>query len=60
MQVYQFNAELKSQLLNSKTITQLSKELEISRSYLTMILNGKYTITKLMAFYIVYKEKNIG
>ena len=51
--MYQFKIELKEQLLDGRKISYLCQKIGITRSKLTMILNGKDTTRKLTAYCIV-------
>ena len=53
--MYEFNKELKEQLLDGRKISYLAQKIGITRSRLTMILNGK-TITKKLTAYCIVKS----
>ena len=51
--MYRFIIDKKEELLNGKTISWVAKNVGISRSYLTDVLNDKRTTTKMTAYCIV-------
>ena len=51
--MYKFNEEEKAKLLDGRTITYIAKKIGITNSFLTSILNGKRSCSKIVAFSIV-------
>ena len=52
--MYKFDKNMKDKLIGDKSITEIAESLNISREYLSAILNGRTAWTKSLAISKVY------